>query len=742
MPELITPRKKKLVKQLGRQTLLAQTRRRKLVALRSKYRRLEKKNAELSAIIEQLQAKRYINQEAADLLSSISPKDSQHLKSNRSKFPPEVRRFALNLHFISPHAYNYVRKTFNTCLPHTRTLARWYQTVEGEPGFSAESLAALKLLAESTSKKLICGLSFDEMAIRKAVEWNGKNYVGFVNCGNQLESDVLPVAKEVLVFMVTCLNGSWKLPVGYFLTNGVAAEQKASMVKMCIDLITECGLDVASVTFDGCPANFSMAKLLGCQLEGKVISPVFSHKGKKIVVFPDPSHMLKLVRNTLGDKLLLTNSEGKTVSWEYIKLLVELQKNEGFHLANKLRDAHVQYKKQIMKVKLASQLFSESVADALDFCNKDLGLDQFKHSEATVDFIRKFNNLFDIMNSRNLNAYGYKKPLKQSNFDKTNQFLDNMFKYIESLKLGNTNILESNRKTGFLGFLTSIKSLLFIYDKYVKTNELDFLTTYKLSQDHLEIFFSAIRAKGGFNNNPTATQFKSAYKRLLVHGELKHLSLGNCIPLDDINILTCTKPEVAINITTDRNRLIEDDRDLQQSLQSEVVVSHDHDYLADPTRLTEFARHVIVYIAGFVVKALEGQLKCEQCLASLISTEKLKNTLQFRKDKGGLHYPSKGVIQLCEIAEKVYKSNRMSNQKDPMNHLLHECLKKCIGLVILTENHDFSNQSVFESHYTLLIKAVCKKYLNVRIHYATKTMFDKEENVRNMYTKLILFKGQ
>lgn len=65
------------------------------------------------------------------------------------------------------------------------------------------------------------------------------------------------------------------------------------------------------------------------------------------------------------------------------------------------------------------------------------------------------------MNSRNLNAYGYKKPLKPSNYDNINQFLYNMLDYVKSLEIGTTNILHSNRKTGFLGFMASIKSLLF-----------------------------------------------------------------------------------------------------------------------------------------------------------------------------------------------------------------------------------------------------------------------------------------
>lgn len=72
-----------------------------------------------------------------------------------------------------------------------------------------------------------------------------------------------------------------------------------------------------------------------------------------------------------------------------------------------------------------------------------------------------------------------------------------------------------------------MKTILFLYEELVKSERIDFLSTYKLSQDHLDFFFSAVRAKGGFNNNPTATQFKSAFKRLLVHGELKHFTTGN-----------------------------------------------------------------------------------------------------------------------------------------------------------------------------------------------------------------------
>lgn len=741
----MTPRKFKLTKKLRQKTNLAESRKKKIAVLRSKNLRLRKKNAELGAIIENLKSERYLNQESADLLSSLNLTKTDFLNPTKSKFSPEVRKFALNLHFISPRAYNFVRDNFNTCLPHTRTLARWYKNIDGEPGFSTESLEALKLMFKNKkdpSKKVLCCLCFDEMALRRCVEWDGKKFTGFVNCGQKAnEGDNLPVAKEALVFMLTCINGSWKFPIGYFLVDGVTAEQKAELVKLCIDLVSECGIDIITLTFDGCPANFSMAKILGCKLDSEHINPVFTHKGRKVAIFPDPSHMLKLIRNTLGDKGILRDGTGKSVSWQFIQLLVELQENEGCHLANKLRAAHVNYKKQIMKVKLAAQLFSESVAVAIEYCKEELKLEEFQNSKGTIDFLRNFNNLFDLLNSRNLRAYGFKKPLGLNNFDQNFSFLNNMSDYIKSIKLGSSCILDTNRKTGFLGFLIDIQAIIFIYREYVANGNLDFLSTYKLSQDHLEIFFSAIRAKGGFNNNPTATQFKSAFKRLLVHGELKHLTSGNCIPLSHINILMCKRPEMAINKTSDRNRMIDDNQNLDDNFQEELaeeIVNNDHDYLTDPTRITEYSRRVIIYIAGFVVKALKKQIKCCDCLSLLTAPDKNIHTLQYKKDKGGLHYPSESVIQLCEIAEKAHRAHKITTKQDHMHYLLQTCLKRSIGVKLFSEDH----QPEHLDHYGLLIKSICKKYLNVRIHYYTKSLVDKKDNIRSIYTKLILFKGQ
>ena len=63
-----------------------------------------------------------------------------------------------------------------------------------------------------------------------------------------------------------------------------------------------------------------------------------------------------------------------------------------------------------MKVNLAAQTLSSSVADALQFCRDDLGLASFAECGATVRFIRIIDRIFDLMNSCNPLAKGFKAP--------------------------------------------------------------------------------------------------------------------------------------------------------------------------------------------------------------------------------------------------------------------------------------------------------------------------------------------
>lgn len=81
-------------------------------------------------------------------------------KKSRQKFCPTLRKFALTLHFLSPSAYKFVRETFSNCLPHEKTLTKWFQNIDGKSGFTKEALETLKekVKAEEKQKKIFCNL--------------------------------------------------------------------------------------------------------------------------------------------------------------------------------------------------------------------------------------------------------------------------------------------------------------------------------------------------------------------------------------------------------------------------------------------------------------------------------------------------------------------------------------------------------------------------------------------------------
>lgn len=140
------------------------------------------------------------------------------------------------------------------------------------------------------------------------------------------------------------------------------------------------------------------------------------------------------------------------------------------------------------------------MADAIDFC-RDLKINGFENSEPTTEFIRFIDNWFDILNSRNPHGRGSKSPIQLLNFQDIQIFLDNIITYVSTLtwEQGQGLMIEHPKKTGFLGIIISSMSVKQIFKDVIIQNPVQFkyLLTYKLSQDHLELFFNAVRAHGG-----------------------------------------------------------------------------------------------------------------------------------------------------------------------------------------------------------------------------------------------------
>ena len=422
--------------------------------------------------------------------------------------------------------------------------------------------------------------------------------------------------------MAVSVNGSWKVPCGYFFVDGLNGIERANLVKVCIKKLHDVGVNVVSLTCDGPACHFKMLKELGACLQTASLQASFVHpldKNKKVHVLLDVCHMLKLVRNTLGALGILIDKDGNKIYWQYIVELQKLQDEEGLRLGNKLKLAHIQWEQQKTKVNLAAQAFSSSVADAIQYCTNVLNLPQFQDSEATVQFIRLFDHPFDILNTRNPCATGFKAALHVKNKSSWDPFLDKAYNYIEGLRDALQNPMHTTkRKTGFVGFLLAIKSVKGLFHDLVEQIQapMNYLLTYKFSQGQLELFFGAVRSAGGFNNNPTAQQFTAAYKRLLMRSTIEGGN-GNCQKRDPTDILhviddTCNVNNEDVTIT---NAALIRKYDLVETR----PIMHDHDYSDAPNvvNLSEFKKASVSYIAGYVGTMTEKKISCMPCCKAL-----------------------------------------------------------------------------------------------------------------------------
>lgn len=426
-----------------------------------------------------------------------------------------------------------------------------------------------------------------------------------------------------------------------------------------------------------------------------------------------------------------------------------------------------------MKVKLATQIMSMSVANALKLCNEILTSSLFVDTEGTVDFIEIFNHLFDVFNSKSSDLYVMKKPLSLKNandiiafLEKAKLYILNLYIFIKyrrevrkriTVKIIKKKIIESKNKTGFLGFLICIESLKHLYTTLVEGQRLRYIATYRLSQDHIEMLFGTIRRHGGYNNNPNVIQFKGIFKKILQHLEMKSSFLGNCLPLEDITVLTCSSAVHNINSTVSRRTMddeidsLENDSDLINATAVENDINTNVEVFStmlNNESVKKTTEQIIGYISGWVARKLASVLKCSTCTNSLYCNNKLWfHKLIILKNMGGLCFPSEDVFQICLKSESIIK-----NHIKEMGHIIlpdHkdiQILKNRILKSFISCNDVFGSlhQHSLEQHPTFdhrvhLIRAVIEKFINVRLHFAHKSSASNYK--RQKRNKLSLFEG-
>lgn len=777
---LDTPRKVRIKSELHKCRKRLITKEKVIDNLRKKNSRLVKKTISLKNALKVLTKRFKLDSNLCqDLSTFIKPAElfnssfinSLTKKKRCSKYPPEVRKFALTLHFYSPAAYKYLRRMFNTCLPHTNTLHDWYKSVEAKPGFTQEALDRLSEKVKTSNKILLCSLVVDEMSIRQQKIWTGKQYEGLVDIGIESNNSD-QIATQAYVFLLVSVNESWKIPIAYFFISSFTAENKTNLIKIALTKCHTVGIRVVSLTFDGCKTNISAMKLLGCKIDdAHNLKPFFKHPTADydIFVFLDACHMIKLMRNLFESKKIIYNNDNNQIKWKLVEDLHSIQEKHDLHLANKLTHKHIWFKNSVMKVKLATQLLSRSVANAITFCDTDLKIPNFINSGPTTEFILILNNLFDILNSRNFNCGGFKRPVSNMNSKDVFRFFQTSKSYLLSLfiivqrkrtikKKRETRVIFSQEKvylyncqanTGIVGLLVCIESVQRLYTSYVETGYLKYILAYKFSQDHIELFFGNIRSQGGFNNNPNSRQFKSAYKKLLTHLELGSKFTGNSVPLENVPILNCGATVSNINNTSIGYRFDIENEYLLVEDSSYETYQNNCDILSDSLNnsSSEYICQIVGYIAGFVVRHLLKKIKCEICKDFTLARNKLWfHKLIDLKDFGGLCYASEDVYTVCSKTEEIIRrEQRINGQKNTTKaYLCSLVLKRVFHLNIFSsiDIHSRQQPALF-NHKISLIKAIIEKFIDVRLHYIAKKTTEglKSNSKRQLFNKLNLFQG-
>lgn len=193
------------------------------------------------------------------------------------------------------------------------------------------------------------------MSIKQEVIYNkySGQYYGGIDLGNfedvegnkSCKNDNPIMATNALVFMTVSQTESWK--IGYFLVRGLSSFERANVLKLALETLHSHNCCVYSITFDGAATNLGMCEILGTNFKyGTSFKPYFINPitTESCYVFLDLCHIIKLIRNVLGDCEILgiTDLENdEKIKWYYIQESYKLQCSEDLRAGNKLTKKHI-----------------------------------------------------------------------------------------------------------------------------------------------------------------------------------------------------------------------------------------------------------------------------------------------------------------------------------------------------------------------------------------------------------------
>lgn len=306
--------------------------------------------------------------------------------------------------------------------------------------------------------------------------------------------------------------------------------------------------------------------------------------------------------------------------------------------------------------------------------------------------------------------------------------IDSFDKYLRNIKLTNgDDVMTSKWRTGFVGFLVGLNSFRLMFEEYVRDKKIfDCIPTYRFSQDHVETFFGAIRAKCGSNNNPTVSQFVAAYKRLLTNNDVSPSDKTNCRNFNDTIMLAATTVKKSTSGVKSCSVRSDEGPEFAQK-REEIVNMLENDPKVQNAFNDIFIAATVQNESFQVQKVVLKKLNCGTCIQTVIS--------------GTQSESSKDVLTVCKVTDFAFRVLVDSTSKLDVSKYF-TFLVDCTISRIAKYHSDLFGNLICKDHRIELIKLIIDVYLQVLMNNYTKSIIPFKKPIRSTCTKLILFSGQ
>ena len=661
-----------------------------------------------------------------------------HMKS--SPFQEDEKQFDLGLFYKSPKAYVFLRDKKKIPLPCVTLIRQWINDLNLTTGISPEFFETLKTKAGTMSKReRQCVLMWDEMSIKRLLEYNRKDdfVEGFQDLGHLGRSD--QVANYALVFMLRGLTSTWKQPIAFYVSRGnVDGNDLTALIKQVVNAVFDAGLIVRSMVCDQGSPNRKAIAVLGITEE----KPFTDISGHKIFFNFDVPHLVKSIRNNLLGKDFMI--DGSTISWNSIRELRNAERDKPCRAAPKLSDRHIDPTNfQRMNVKLATQIFSASVSAAMTAGQMTGDLKDVTNS-ATANFVKRINDIFDCLNSRNANDAN---PLKRALSEKSPQ----VQKYLEdSLQwLSKWTIPGSPNPPCFSGLRLSIQSILMLWSD-LRNEDTLFLLTTRLNQDPLENLFSILRSRCGHNDNPSVMQFRRNLQYAMTINLMKPPAGTNCeednatvlMAFNDRESMNHATREMGLSAETEENLEIQENRDENDDTDDRVEASCD---MQQPSCEVTLEVCAIKYVAGYLLHKCINKFNCLKCQSNFIkdnqdfeSNDELLIFFKSYKTADGqqLGHLKAPVDKFHTLIVSAYRRFEKEFRSHVHEKHLGKYLGRCIHETLATTNSDVwtvTNDDCQE-HRDYIVDLFVRTHVFNHLKWISRDIRDQSSRKRNNST--------